>query len=48
MGKRKDIGKEFYDKIVDLSGLESIIEVAENFSGIREMRDKYFELQRDL
>ena len=31
-----------------LSGLGSVREVANNFSGIAEMRDEYFELQRDL
>ena len=36
------------DKLVDLSGLGSVREVANSFGGITEMRDKYFELQREI
>ena len=31
-------------KLVDLSGLGSVREVANNFGGISEIRDEYFEL----
>ncbi len=36
------------DKLVDLSGLGSVREVVSNFYGITEMRDEYFELQREI
>ncbi len=49
---KKDGVKELDDdklgKLVDLSGLGSVREVAGNFGGIREMRDEYFELQREI
>ena len=32
------------DKFVDLSGLGSVREVAQNFAGITQMRDEYYEL----
>ena len=35
-------------KLVYLSGLSNVMEVAQNFGGIREMGDEYFELQREI
>jgi type I restriction enzyme R subunit len=35
-------------KLVDLSGLGSVREVAQNFGGIPQMRDEYFELQKEI
>jgi len=35
-------------KLVNLSGLGSIREVAQNFGGITQMRDEYFKLQKEI
>jgi len=34
--------------LVDLSGLSGVRKVANNFGGIPQMRDEYFELQREI
>jgi len=44
----KELDEDKLGKLVDLSGLGSVREVAQNFGGIREMRDDYFELQREI
>ena len=36
------------DKLIDFSGFNSVGEVAHNFGGISQMRDEYFELQREI
>jgi type I restriction enzyme R subunit len=36
------------NKFVDLSGLGSVREVAQNFGRIPQMRDEYFELQKEI
>jgi len=35
-------------ELLDLSGLGSVREVAQNFGGIPQMRDEYFELQKEI
>ena len=35
-------------KLVDLSRLGNVREVANNFGGIAQMRDEYFELQSEI
>jgi len=35
-------------KLVDLSGLGSVREVAQNFGRITQMRNEYFELQKEI
>jgi len=44
----KELDEDKLGKLVDLSGLGSVREVANNFGGIREMRDEYFELQKEI
>ncbi len=44
----KELDEDKLGKLVDLSGLGSVREVANNFGGIAEMRDEYFELQREI
>ncbi|NOX14775.1 MAG: DEAD/DEAH box helicase family protein [Epsilonproteobacteria bacterium] len=44
----KELDEDKLGKLVDLSGLGSVREVADNFGGIRDMRDEYFELQREI
>ncbi|UCN00921.1 DEAD/DEAH box helicase family protein [Sulfurimonas sp. SWIR-19] len=44
----KELDEDKLGKLVDLSGLGSVREVANNFGGITEMRDEYFELQREI
>jgi len=44
----KELDEDKLGKLVDLSGLGSVREVADNFGGIREMRDEYFELQKEI
>ncbi len=44
----KELDEDKLGKLVDLSGLGSVREVANNFGGIPEMRDEYFELQREI
>ncbi|MEA3497795.1 MAG: DEAD/DEAH box helicase family protein [Campylobacterota bacterium] len=44
----KELDEDKLGKLVDLSGLGSVREVAQNFGGIPQMRDEYFELQREI
>ncbi|QOP45869.1 EcoAI/FtnUII family type I restriction enzme subunit R [Sulfurimonas paralvinellae] len=44
----KELDEDKLGKLVDLSGLGSVREVANNFGGIPKMRDEYFELQREI
>ncbi|WP_151900894.1 EcoAI/FtnUII family type I restriction enzme subunit R [Sulfurimonas hydrogeniphila] len=44
----KELDEDKLAKLVDLSGLGSVREVANNFGGIAEMRNEYFELQREI
>ena len=44
----KELEEDKLGKLVDLSGLGTVREVAENFGGIAELRDGYFELQREI
>ncbi len=44
----KELDEDKLGKLVDLSGLGTVREVAENFGGIPQMRDGYFELQREI
>ncbi len=44
----KELDEDKLGKLVDLSGLGSVREVAQNFGGISQMRDEYFELQREI
>ena len=44
----KELDEDKLGKLVDLSGLGSVREVANNFGGIPQMRDEYFELQREI
>jgi len=44
----KELDEDKLGRLVDLSGLGSVRDVAENFGGIPEMRDEYFELQREI
>ena len=44
----KELDEDKLGKLVDLSGLGSVREVADNFGGIAEMRSEYFELQREI
>jgi len=44
----KELDEDKLGKLVDLSGLGSVREVANNFGGIVQMRDEYFELQREI
>ena len=44
----KELDEDKLAKLVDLSGLGTVREVAENFGGIVQMRDEYFELQREI
>ena len=44
----KELDEDKLGKLVDLSGLGTVREVANNFGGIPQMRDEYFELQREI
>jgi type I restriction enzyme R subunit len=44
----KELDEDKLGKLVDLSGLGSVREIANNFGGITQMRDEYFELQREI
>jgi len=44
----KELDEDKLGKLVDLSGLGSVREVARNFGGIPQMRDEYFELQKEI
>lgn len=44
----KELDEDKLGKLVDLSGLGSVREVANNFGGIPQMRDEYFELQKEI
>ena len=44
----KELDEDKLGKLVDLSGLGSVREVAQNFGGITKMRDEYFELQKEI
>ena len=44
----KELDEDKLGKLVDLSGLGSVREVANNFGGIAQMRDEYFLLQREI
>jgi type I restriction enzyme R subunit len=44
----KELDEDKLGKLVDLSGLGSVREVAQNFGGIPQMRDEYFELQKEI
>jgi len=44
----KELDEDKLGKLVDLSGLGSVREVANNFGGIPQMREEYFELQREI
>ena len=44
----KELDEDKLGNLVDLSGLGSVREVARDFGGITEMRDEYFELQREI
>jgi type I restriction enzyme R subunit len=44
----KELDEDKLGKLVDLSGLGTVREVAQNFGGIPQMRDEYFELQREI
>lgn len=44
----KELDEDKLGKLVDLSGLGTVREVAGNFGGITQMRDEYFELQREI
>ena len=44
----KELDEDKLGKLVDLSGLGTVREVAGNFGGIPQMRDEYFELQREI
>lgn len=44
----KELDEDKLGKLVDLSGLGTVREVAVNFGGITQMRDEYFELQREI
>jgi len=44
----KELDEDKLGKLVDLSGLGSVREVANNFGGITQMRDEYFELQKEI
>ncbi len=44
----KELDEDKLGKLVDLSGLGSVREVSENFGGITQMRDEYFELQKEI
>jgi type I restriction enzyme R subunit len=44
----KELDEDKLGKLVDLSGLGTVREVAESFGGIPQMRDEYFELQREI
>jgi len=44
----KELDEDKLGKLVDLSGLGTVREVANNFGGIAQMRDEYFLLQREI
>jgi type I restriction enzyme R subunit len=44
----KELDEDKLGKLVDLSGLGTVREVANNFGGIAEMRDEYFALQKEI
>jgi type I restriction enzyme R subunit len=44
----KELDEDKLGKLVDLSGLGTVREVAQNFGGIPQMREGYFELQREI
>lgn len=44
----KELDEDKLAKLVDLSGLGTVREVANNFGGIPQMRDEYFELQKEI
>jgi len=44
----KELDADKLGKLVDLSGLGSVREVANTFGGIAQMRDEYFELQKEI
>jgi len=44
----KELDEDKLGKLVDLSGLGTVREVAQNFGGIPQMREEYFELQREI
>lgn len=44
----KELDEDKLGKLVDLSGLGTIREVAANFGGIAQMGDEYFELQKEI
>ena len=44
----KELDEDKLGKLVDLSGLGTVREVAQNFGGIPQMRDEYFELQKEI
>jgi type I restriction enzyme R subunit len=44
----KELDEDKLGKLVDLSGLGSVREVADSFGGIPKMRDNYFELQKEI
>lgn len=44
----KELDEDKLGKLVDLSGLGTVREVAQNFGGITQMREGYFELQREI
>jgi len=44
----KELDEDKLGKLVDLSGLGTVREVANDFGGIAEMRDEYFLLQREI
>jgi len=44
----KELDKDKLGKLVDLNGLGTVREVAQNFGGIPQMREEYFELRREI
>ena len=44
----KELDEDKLGKLVDLSRLGSVREITNNFGGISEMRDEYFESQREI
>ena len=44
----KELDKDKLSKLVYLRGLGTVIEVVNNFCGIVEIRDEYFELQKKI
>ena len=44
----KELGEDKLGQLVDLSGLGTVREVADDFGGIAQMRDEYFELQKEI